>query len=375
MTMQLRLLDYNYPFQSGVGISASSSDSNFPVSNLSDYMRAKSWRSSGNFTIDSTNNKIDFQKVNAGSVLTGTIAAGSYSPTTLAAAIKAALEAADGVNTYTISYSSLTGLWTISTNGSFLSLLINSGSNTATSIGPVIGFTNYQDYTGATSYTGPQIAIHTEEWVLIDLKNPQNIDSFVMAFDPTSGIPFSENAVITLQAHPTTDWANAEVNQTLTISDTYDSLSYFFTTNKYYRYWRIKIVDPSNPNLYVQISKVGLALATQLSRLPSQGFTFDLTDQTAVDRNAYGSEYSDIYPEKKALNLSYAGMSYSDIQLLDSIYRRLGIIVPMFICLDPTQDSYSKDHFLLYGKFATSHLPAHNSGSFFDEQVSFTEVF
>src|SRR4051794_23492435 len=129
--MECRILDYNLPFQTTVALSASSADTNFPVSNLQSYTRSKVWRSTGNFVIDATNNKIDFVIVNAGAQLTATVASGTYTATTLAAAIVTALAAQDGAHTYTCTYSTTTGKWTIATSGSFLSLLFASGTNSA----------------------------------------------------------------------------------------------------------------------------------------------------------------------------------------------------------------------------------------------------
>ncbi len=42
---EFRILDYNYAFDPSVTITATGSDSNFPVSNLARYSRARVWRS------------------------------------------------------------------------------------------------------------------------------------------------------------------------------------------------------------------------------------------------------------------------------------------------------------------------------------------
>jgi hypothetical protein len=138
--MECRILDYNYAFQSNVAITASSSNTEFPVSNIQSTIRSKIWRSAGNFVIDTTNNKIDFKNTGGGSVITATVTPGTYTPATLPTAIQAALAAVDGANTYTVSYGATTGFWTIATSGAFLSLLWASGTSAAASLGPSIGF-------------------------------------------------------------------------------------------------------------------------------------------------------------------------------------------------------------------------------------------
>lgn len=44
MSAQLRLLDYNYVFDTSVGLTALTADSEFPVSNLRSFLRGKVWR-------------------------------------------------------------------------------------------------------------------------------------------------------------------------------------------------------------------------------------------------------------------------------------------------------------------------------------------
>jgi hypothetical protein len=99
------------------------------------------------FTIDGTNNKIDF-KEDAGSELTATLTSGSYIMGadssvvgSLCEDIKTQLEVA-GTGTYTITFSNITKLLTIAVAGAIaaVQVLPVTGTNTATSSGPTIGF-------------------------------------------------------------------------------------------------------------------------------------------------------------------------------------------------------------------------------------------
>lgn len=110
-------------------------------------------------TIDSSNNKIDFKEDATGSELTATISSSTYTGgASLATAVQSALNSAPGkVNTYTVSYSDTTKKLTFGTNGSYYSMLWNTGTNTATCAALRLGFTTSEDSTGATSYTGTYI--------------------------------------------------------------------------------------------------------------------------------------------------------------------------------------------------------------------------
>lgn len=83
-----------------------------------------------------------------------TITAKMYrDPYELATALQDAMNALGSSNTFTVTYSSTTGKFTIASNGTTLSLLWNTGTNTANTIGDKIGFSVAADDTGALTYT------------------------------------------------------------------------------------------------------------------------------------------------------------------------------------------------------------------------------
>lgn len=374
MSLQFRILDYNYAWLSNTALTYSSQDPEFPASNLQTYIRSKVWRSSGNFEIAS-GLKIDFQKVSLGSQLTATIVAGTYTPTTLAAQIASVMGTADGVNTYTVSFSTLTGLWTIATSGAYLKILWNTGTNTAVSFGPTIGFSTVADNSGALTYTGSSIAIHTDEWVVFDTKTAQSIDSFCMFSDAMRGYQFSSNAVITIQASATNVWTSPALSQVLTPNMTYNVASYFWAAAQTYRYWRLLIVDPANTNLYVEVGKCVLSLGTQFSRVPDNGLIFNISDQSVITRNAYGHEYSDNYPVCHTCTITFAAIQYADVEALHALYLRVGRKTPVVFAVDPLAQLFVKDEFLIFGKFMSDLPPTTLTRDIFQENLDLQETF
>ncbi|MBL0233244.1 MAG: hypothetical protein IPQ08_06225 [Chitinophagaceae bacterium] len=104
------------------------------------------------------NRYINFKNASLGPELTATLNVGNYTATEYMAAIKAAMELVDGVNTYTVTLNrSINGntenRMTISTSGSFLSILFGTGTSAANSPATLIGFIS-TDHVGFTSYTG-----------------------------------------------------------------------------------------------------------------------------------------------------------------------------------------------------------------------------
>lgn len=102
-------------------------------------------------TITSSNKYLDV--TDDGSTFAVTVEEKIYkTPIELAEALQTALEAASA-ETYTVTYSNVTGKFTIASGSTVLSLLWNSGTNAANSIGTTIGFSVAADDTGAVTYT------------------------------------------------------------------------------------------------------------------------------------------------------------------------------------------------------------------------------
>ena len=108
--------------------------------------------------IDSTNNKLDITTDNVTDDA-ATIPSKVYkNPHELARAIEAALETADPLETFTVTFSNSTGKFTIRSSSTVLSLLWKTGANgsdnTGFTIGSTIGFSEAADDTGTAGSTG-----------------------------------------------------------------------------------------------------------------------------------------------------------------------------------------------------------------------------
>lgn len=374
MSSFLRIVDYNYTTQDNVAVTASSENPDFPVSNVGEEFRAKVWRSTGFFRLDSTNNKINFKETGGGPELTATLASGNYSVTSLAAAIKAAMEAASvNSRTYTVSKSAISGRWTIA-GSTFLSLLFLTGTNAATSIRDVIGMAS-NDFTGSTTYTGPKTALHTEEGVVIDIKTAEEIDTIALVFDPRLGIKLSDEAVITVQANGANNWDTPLFEQVMTIDNIWSIATMSLATPQEYRFWRIKIVDSENANQYVELGKVILGLAVDIGRCPDNGFELKLLDQSKKETNNYGNEYVDIYPIKRSINFNFNILDYTVKKNIEAVYNASGTRYPIFVMLDPTETLFDKDDFSFYGKFDKDVSFKHIVRNYFNSSLQIVEVF
>lgn len=110
--------------------------------------------------ITSTDRYLDF--LDDATTRAAVIAAKLYKdPHELAAALETAMNALGSSNTFTVAYSDSTGMFTLTSTGTTFSLLWQSGTNTANTIGDKIGFTVSANDTGALTYTSD----NAQSWV------------------------------------------------------------------------------------------------------------------------------------------------------------------------------------------------------------------
>lgn len=100
-----------------------------------------------------SNNKIQFQET-AGTTITGTLTAGTYTQAQLAAHVETVLNAAGGTPAYTVTYNALTRKFTIASDraGGAVFVLVGTGDQSKFSVHKTLGFDD-EDTTNAASIT------------------------------------------------------------------------------------------------------------------------------------------------------------------------------------------------------------------------------
>lgn len=130
--------------------------------------------------ITSSNKYLDFD--DAGGEENAVLTEKTYKdPIELAEEIQTKMDALTSDN-ITVTYSSSTGKYTIASDGATLSLLWNTGTNTANTVGGSIGFAVASDDTGATTYTSDSA---------IDLSSP-----YTPSFDSSNPLVAKNNEVL-----------------------------------------------------------------------------------------------------------------------------------------------------------------------------------
>lgn len=356
----MRLISFNYSQLLETVITASSSNINFPFSNIKHEHRSKEWRSNGYFVITAANKTLVFDE--GGGNLTAVLTEGVYSVASLRAEIAAKMNAVGG-QVYSVAYQEAFGIWSITAENPFT--LKSTGS-----LLPVLGF-NAANVTG-TTVTAPRPAIHTQEHVLFDLKTTEEIDSIVLLWGKGQ-YKMSSEAEIRIQASATANFTAPAVDQVLTFNNKFEIASHYFSTPQSFRYWRIVIKDPANPTGYVNLGVVILGQKEELDQMDN-GFGYSQSDNSVVTRTDFGQEYADIYPITAQLSLNFQAMEYQMAEKFILLYQRLGVRSPLFVALEPDGVVFDKDCFALYGKFRGSQSLKHNFSTIFDTGLSIEEV-
>ncbi len=232
------------------------------------------------------------------------------------------------------------------------------------------------DDTGATTYTGDNIAIHTLERVVFDLgAGIPAVDAFCLFFDKLSGNQFSGSAIVKLRANATDSWAAPSVDITLSFDPDFPSSRHFFGSDQSFRYWAIEIVDTDNPNLYVELSTIILSDSLQLTQIAEVGFKEREIDQSQSRRNDFGHEFYDQFPLRVSRSFEYKALTEADKLELKKLFRRVGRSVPFGFALDTSEGTFSNtDEYLMYARFGSDYGASHVVFSFFDSQFDLIEV-
>lgn len=371
MSVDFRIIE-NMLFNDAVFVSATSQDSSFPASNGVNPSRAKVWRSStlGYYEIDSNNNKLDFDE--GGGELTAIINPGNYNSTTLASEITSQMNVV-GANTYTVSKVTGSSKWRIVSSGG-VSLLTNTGTNVASSIYPVIGFGVDADYSSNTIHNGAYVAIHTHERLIFDVGSTEGIDTIALFPDLRRGFNLSSEAVIKIEANYADSWASPALSETVTIDENNAMFIKFYDTDQSYPYWSVKIIDKSNPNLQVELSKLVLGKAVSLTRVPNVGFDISLIDNTRISTTPYGQLYADKYPVRKEMSFDYQFLNNTDLETIVNLYGRIGKTTPIVVEVDANEQLFLKERFSIYGTVTRAPAFKHQILDYFNTKFTVEEI-
>jgi len=309
----------------------SSENGSFPATNLFTENRFEAWKAAGNFTIDSTNNKL--YVIDGSGTQTITLTSADYSSTSLLVELKAKLDAGTD-RTWTITYSSNFDFTLVASSSSTLVL-----SNTTNSSWDVLGFTSITNRVG-TSFLADEIRIHTHEYMTWDFSVPFEIGFLAGIVAIDEQIKISSSATIKLQGSNVANWDTPPFDKTIShneiaVMDFMDDQSSF-----QYRYWRFYIEDKDNPIGPESVSFGHLYLGSYITITQSNigtGFVKTVLDKSRKKVSVSGVEYYRLKPKRTEFSgLSIAYLLSDDRKNIEQMFYDLGISTPLYVSFDPT---------------------------------------
>lgn len=201
--------------------------------------------------------------------------------------------------------------------------------------------------------------------VVFDFVTTEAVNTVVLLWPKEEGIKLSGSAIIKIQANATNIWTTPAVDVTLTVDNSYSVASHHFTTDQSYRYWRLYVHDPLSAWNYIELGTVWIGKSLSIENAQN-GFTFEIQDLSKTTSTAYGHEYVDEYPQRLNGEFNYSLLDYTAVQTLENAYRTNGSKKPVLLIVDPTQNVFNKNHFLLYGKLGNRFGVKHINYNLFD---------
>lgn len=357
----------------------SSEQTSFPITNIYNRQRrSKVWRSNGYWKVEAGRNTIIFRETIAVD-LTATVAVGTYTATTLATAIKAALEVT-GASTYTVTRNSNLK-FVISSDGSGGGgvLQIDWTDPSSEDMAQYLGFSTANEDTGALTYTGDFLRIHAggadSEYILWDFGIATNPDSFILIGNRNQPVKISPDAEIRLQGNPTNIWTSPVFDEVVPYDP--EAMALIDTEGLYtegLRFWRLQL-DDQNPLGYIEIGTLFLGNSFGGDRGAVQfGASTSFVDRSDNIFSEGGQTYADIKEKTAIYNVDWAALTKEDIESITEIFDMFGTAVPFFVSMDtPSAYSSSFNRRIKYVKFNDEPTYSLESPNNFDCSMSFRE--
>lgn len=368
---RIRFCANNLAAGAAATLTASSALVSFPASNLTNDLRFKVWKPAGNFTIDSTNNKI---YINDGSNKTITLTSANYTYSTLASHIQTQLNTSS--SSWTCTYSTTTFKFTIGRASGTSTLRLTQTSGAAWS---TLGYTGASDFSAGTGTAADEQRNHTSEYIDIDLGVASELGFFSLLGPLGEVFSISDVATVRLYGNTTASMTSPALTVTLT-PDTHGVYQFLDdNADTTYRYWRLEIIDKLNTvgpegfefgylylGDYTTIERRNVGVGLEKRQVDT---STELTSESGAAYFQSGFKYL----EFDSVSINY--MDAADRRALEQLFYDLGRGTPFFVSFDPTLlVSESLSELTRYVVFADEPTFSHIKADVYSVRMRFKEV-
>jgi hypothetical protein len=330
LTIPIRFMNNNYM---GDGFTYSTQySSGFAAANVYNTSRAKVWQPSGNFEITASNYLL---YINDGTDKTITLDLGFYTSSTLALHIQTKLNISS--SNWTCAYSSTTFKFTISQSVATTYTL--RFAVTTTAVWDTLGYTETSNTVCYPSLVADEQRNHTDEWVKCDLGLAQKVTFCGILGPIAETFNLSPYATLKLQGSNIDYWAAPPIDTALDINDNGSFNFIDGETTASYRFWRIKIIDRTNPDgpTGIKIAQVYIGDDTSLTQSNlGVGIQKTSVDPSPVSYSENGAAFFESRSKYLTIsNMQIKNLSGEEQRDIEQIFYELGVSRPFFVSFDP----------------------------------------
>jgi hypothetical protein len=250
-----------------------------------------------------------------------------------------------------------------------MQILYNNWVSSATTITPLTEDPNYlfedawQD-TRLTRYA--RTVDDDDQTFIIDLGAARAVDYCAIL-----GHNFTSGATIKIQGNASDVWTAPSVDITLTY--TANNIYYAFSSTQTYRYWRLTVDDASNPDTYLQISKLWLSSYLQLPYMAKSQKIPTASTSTAQE-SISGQSYGDKKLIYRYGNITFPYVTDADKIKIDALFNVVDKTDPiMTVIWEDDLTEYPPIYSRLTSDLEWQRVD--NVGRIWSVQISFKEIF
>lgn len=325
--MAQRLSKKNVVWHVEVEIEASSEETGFPAEALKDQQRQNFWRSALGWTVVSGfNDRIDFDR---GGVKAATINPGHYATSFLyAAAVVAALEAADATPVWACAYNSASHVFTISTAAHSFTLLFSTGANVATgrSAHRDLSFAQADLASIANARTGSATTYqsrHRLRLVVPAEARPDGITVAAVCEHNFSTTPTTHN--VRLRMFSDSGYSSNVFDEDFSTvnPDDPEGLRRFYLADANVDYIELLIEDQANPDGYAELGVLWLSSYIEFEDRLDRALTDDPEDFSRIEQGPDGTVYVDFGRNRSRLGLVWRPLADDQLESMRDFLRDL----------------------------------------------------
>lgn len=140
---------------------------------------------------------------------------------------------------------------------------------------------------------------------------------------------FTSGATVKIQGNASDSWGAPSVDVTLTIAD---AITYNWSTAQTYRYWRLSINDASNPDGFLDISKVYLGSYLQMPYM-SRDMEIPTASTSDVSESTGLQVYGDPGIFYQYGNVNFPVIEDDDKILMDTMFQTMDKYIPYILLI------------------------------------------